>query len=341
MISIDMTTPLYLGDQRVLRQCPLSMNFVACRHDRVGTKKNLSLTRFYIVLPTPHQDACDMVPEACKCGLHHSSFLCWLLFPRFSVHLDVVESKNHGADTATRIIKITHSQNSTQVTESNFSKHHLVSWKHFKQKFSLLTGACGGGTKIAFFAFPDPPPDDAPPTSTSTSSSAPKWPMTASGAYFSMTSGGWIMSNSAVASFPAKVRIANSPPGCCDKKLVTLSTRLWRTTQQSVFVVCFPTSSIEKPVLILETFLSGPLGTPMVFLFMLSSYEPPACFEPSTFPERPPPDNSAREVSLMSSPSMYFAHAFPATRPNTTQSRSEFPPRRLFPCTPPATSPAA
>ena len=35
---------------------------------------------------------------------------------------------------------------------------------------------------------------------------------------FSTTSGWWIMSNSAVASFPAKVNMANSLPGCRDKK---------------------------------------------------------------------------------------------------------------------------
>ena len=35
-------------------------------------------------------------------------------------------------------------------------------------------------------------------------------------------------------------------------------------------------------------------------------------------------------------PNMYFAQFLPATRPKTTQSRSEFPPRRLLPCTPPA-----
>ena len=39
---------------------------------------------------------------------------------------------------------------------------------------------------------------------------------------FSTTSGWWIMSNSAVASFPAKVNMANSPPKCRDKKFETL-----------------------------------------------------------------------------------------------------------------------
>ena len=38
----------------------------------------------------------------------------------------------------------------------------------------------------------------------------------------STTSGWWIMSNSVVASFPAKVNMANSPPGCRDKKFETL-----------------------------------------------------------------------------------------------------------------------
>ena len=82
-----------------------------------------------------------------------------------------------------------------------------------------------------------------------------------------MTSGGWIMSNSAVASLPAKVRIASSPPGWSGRNFVTFRTscgrlgfqkilvkcerqrsvsqRTWpfTTTQQSSFVVCFATSS--------------------------------------------------------------------------------------------------
>merc|ERR1712159_713203 len=44
--------------------------------------------------------------------------------------------------------------------------------------------------------------------------------------------------------------------------------------------------------------------------------------------------------NLPSAPDMYLEAARPATRPKTTQSRSELPPRRLFPCTPPAASPA-
>ena len=50
-----------------------------------------------------------------------------------------------------------------------------------------------------------------------------------------MTSGGWIMLNSAVASLPAKVRIASSPPGWSPRKSVTSIERgsprgkgLWR-----------------------------------------------------------------------------------------------------------------
>ena len=34
------------------------------------------------------------------------------------------------------------------------------------------------------------------------------------------TSGGWIMSNSAVASLPVRVKIANSPPGCWERKYI-------------------------------------------------------------------------------------------------------------------------
>merc|ERR1719329_924584 len=48
-----------------------------------------------------------------------------------------------------------------------------------------------------------------------------------------------------------------------------------------------------------------------------------------------------RSTDFTRSPSMYFAQSSAATRPKTTQSRSELPPRRLLPCTPPATSPAA
>ena len=46
----------------------------------------------------------------------------------------------------------------------------------------------------------------------------PTTPLIASVAYFSTTSGGWSMANSVVLSSPVKVRIANSPPGCRDKK---------------------------------------------------------------------------------------------------------------------------
>merc|ERR1719231_602842 len=45
-------------------------------------------------------------------------------------------------------------------------------------------------------------------------------------------------------------------------------------------------------------------------------------------------------LNLPPLPNMYCAQNRPATRPNTTQSRSELPPRRLLPCTPPAASPA-
>merc|ERR1711966_583814 len=45
--------------------------------------------------------------------------------------------------------------------------------------------------------------------------------------------------------------------------------------------------------------------------------------------------------NLPSAPMMYLAAALPATRPKTTQSKSELPPRRLLPWTPPAISPAA
>ena len=43
--------------------------------------------------------------------------------------------------------------------------------------------------------------------------SLPITPMSASGAYYSTTAGGWIMSDSAVASFPAEVNMASSTRG--------------------------------------------------------------------------------------------------------------------------------
>ena len=43
-----------------------------------------------------------------------------------------------------------------------------------------------------------------------------------------MTSGGWIMLNSAVASLPAKVRIASSPPGWSGRNFVTFKTSCGR-----------------------------------------------------------------------------------------------------------------
>merc|ERR550534_3465028 len=84
-----------------------------------------------------------------------------------------------------------------------------------------------------------PPPPPPPP--------APITPITASGAYFGITSGGWIMLNSSVASLPAKVRIASSPPGCSLRNFVTSSTSPFTTTQQSCLEVCLATSSRVKP----------------------------------------------------------------------------------------------
>ena len=75
----------------------------------------------------------------------------------------------------------------------------------------------------------------------------PTIPMTASGAYLPTTSGRWIMSKSAVASFPANVSMANSPPGCCDKKFETFSTRPFRITHASPYLLCFATSSMVYP----------------------------------------------------------------------------------------------
>merc|ERR1719453_2656590 len=56
-----------------------------------------------------------------------------------------------------------------------------------------------------------PPPDGA--AAAGAAEPSPTTPKTASlERYLSMTSGGWIMLNSSVASLPAKVRIASSPP---------------------------------------------------------------------------------------------------------------------------------
>merc|ERR1712045_2458 len=137
--------------------------------------------------------------------------------------------------------------------------------------------------------------------------------------------------------------MANSPPGCSDKKLVTFSTSPATTTQQSLLLVCLATSSKvypppPPPLFFFSFFFFAPAPSA---LFMLSSYEPPENFELSTAPDSPPPESVMSEVSLTPAPSMYFAQCLPATRPNTTQSSKEFPPRRLLPCTPPATSPAA
>ena len=50
---------------------------------------------------------------------------------------------------------------------------------------------------------------------------------------------------------------------------------------------------------------------------------------------------STRTEDFRYLPSAYFAACSPARRPNTTVSATAFPPRRLKPCTPPVTSPAA
>mmetsp|Transcript_13183 Transcript_13183/g.31464 ORF Transcript_13183/g.31464 Transcript_13183/m.31464 type:complete len:303 (-) Transcript_13183:675-1583(-) len=97
---------------------------------------------------------------------------------------------------------------------------------------------------------PPPPPPPPPPvaaTAPPPPPPPPSLPMTASGAYLPITSGGWIMLNSSVASLPAKVKIASSPPGCSDKKLVTSNTSPSTTTQQSVFVLCLATSARVMP----------------------------------------------------------------------------------------------
>merc|ERR1712039_469319 len=47
------------------------------------------------------------------------------------------------------------------------------------------------------------------------------------------------------------------------------------------------------------------------------------------------PERTAREVSFLSEPNMYSAACRPETRPKTTQSSKELPPKRLLPWIPP------
>mmetsp|Transcript_13571 Transcript_13571/g.34117 ORF Transcript_13571/g.34117 Transcript_13571/m.34117 type:complete len:227 (+) Transcript_13571:2-682(+) len=162
---------------------------------------------------------------------------------------------------------------------------------------------------------------------------APTVPITVSGAYFCSTSGGWIMSNSALASLPAKVKMASSPPGWSFRKLVTFNTWPCRTTQQSSLVVCLATSSIVYvPALTAAAPAAGAAAA--------AAGAPAAGLAASVLPGAPPA-SFHRSVVTTSSPSMYSAQFRAATRPKATQSSKEDPPRRLFPWTPPATSPAA
>mmetsp|Transcript_51474 Transcript_51474/g.112836 ORF Transcript_51474/g.112836 Transcript_51474/m.112836 type:complete len:249 (-) Transcript_51474:1372-2118(-) len=158
---------------------------------------------------------------------------------------------------------------------------------------------------------------------------APTVPITVSGAYFCSTSGGWIMSNSALASLPANVRMASSPPGWSFKKLVTFRTCPCNTTQQSSLVVCLATSSKVYPA------AAGAAAVPAAG----EAAAPPVAA--AGFATGSAPARSFKATVFMSAPSMYSAHALPATRPKATQSSKEEPPRRLLPWTPPATSPAA
>merc|ERR1719230_1379753 len=109
--------------------------------------------------------------------------------------------------------------------------------------------------------------------------------------YLSITSGGWIMSNSSVASLPAKVRIANSPPGWSFKKSVTSRTLSWRMTQHEDLLLWVATSSfvIDLPPPAAAAGAAAPPAFAPPPLFMLSSYDPPAILDPDTSPVRPPP----------------------------------------------------
>merc|ERR1719174_1621366 len=148
---------------------------------------------------------------------------------------------------------------------------------------------------------------------------APTSPMIASGAYFPTTSGGWIILNSSVASLPAKVRIASSPPGWSLKKLVTSNTWPSSTTQHDSLVLCLATSSKVKPPPPPDAAGASDFDTFMASSLTLVSFlEAPA-------------ESSERLTGLNMSPSMYWAACLPDTRPNTTQSRRELPPRRLLP----------
>ena len=65
------------------------------------------------------------------------------------------------------------------------------------------------------------------------------------------------MSNSTVASLPAKVKIANFLPGCWEKKLDTLRTRPCKTTQTSpILTACTTMKKIRKTALRVSPVLS-------------------------------------------------------------------------------------
>merc|ERR1719321_1979895 len=81
-----------------------------------------------------------------------------------------------------------------------------------------------------------PPPDGA--AAAGAAEPSPTTPMTESlERYLSMTSGGWIMSNSSVASLPAKVRIASSPPGWSFQKISHVKHFVMQDDPAAVLVV--------------------------------------------------------------------------------------------------------
>mmetsp|Transcript_1119 Transcript_1119/g.2448 ORF Transcript_1119/g.2448 Transcript_1119/m.2448 type:complete len:201 (-) Transcript_1119:1013-1615(-) len=150
------------------------------------------------------------------------------------------------------------------------------------------------------------------------------------GRYFVSTFRSCSMSNSSVASLPAYSVMARLPPGWSGRNSVTSYTMPASTTQQSLSLLCLATSSIVYPPA-----AGDAVGAAMAPVGAAATYAPVLGAGLSTMDGTP----SCTWSSDLSS--SCFAAVAPETRPYTTQSRSEFPPRRLRPWMPPATSPAA
>mmetsp|Transcript_2366 Transcript_2366/g.9832 ORF Transcript_2366/g.9832 Transcript_2366/m.9832 type:complete len:267 (-) Transcript_2366:1272-2072(-) len=191
-------------------------------------------------------------------------------------------------------------------------------------------------------------------------------PRSASGErYFLSTLGGWSMLNSSVASFPAKSMIAFLPPGWSGRNDVRSYTLPSITTHRSPSELCFAISASVKERAPPDAFATtgGGVGaaTPAPPPYAaagdaaIPAPAPAHCCAPAAaacsglkcalrvatrLSAVSPPFRDVRSA-LMAELSRWRHAVSPATRPNTTQSSSEFPPRRLRPWMPPATSPAA